>query len=89
MDMELFGILFMCVVIPVVAGVGYAFFDRWTKLKEAEFAAISKETAEKAAQYAARSKQLEERVAVLERILTDQSTKLSNEIENLREQRVN
>lgn len=89
MDLELFGILFMVIVIPVVAGVGYAFFDRWTKLKEAELTAMSKDTAEKAAQYAARSKQLEERVAVLERILTDQSTKLSNEIEDLRAERVN
>lgn len=89
MDLELFGILFMCVVIPVFAGVGYAFFERWTKFKEAELAAMSKDTAEKAAQYASRSKQLEERVAVLERILTDQSTKLSNEIESLREERIN
>lgn len=89
MDLELFGILFMCVVIPVMAGVGYAFFERWTKLKEAQLTAISHETAEKAAQYAARSKQLEERVAVLERILTDRSSKLAHEIEDLREERVN
>lgn len=88
MDFELFGILFMCVVVPIVAGVGYAFFHRWSTLKEAELTAMSKETAEKAAQYASRSKQLEDRVAVLERILTDQSTKLANEIEDLREERV-
>ena len=89
MDLDLFGILFMVVVLPVVLGVGYAVFDRWTKLKEAQFSAMSKDTAEKAAQYAARSKQLEERVAVLERIITDGSTKLANEIEDLRETQAN
>lgn len=40
--------------------------------------------AEKAAQYAADKGRLEERVAVLERIVTDQGYSLANEIEALR-----
>lgn len=82
-------IVFMVVVVPVVLGIGYAVFERLTDLKAKQIEAMSKETAEKAAQYAARSEQLEERVAVLERILTDRSSNLASEIEDLREERVN
>ena len=41
-------------------------------------------TAEKAAQYAAHSERLEQRVRVLERIVTDDSHRLTQEIEALR-----
>jgi hypothetical protein len=46
-------------------------------------------TAEKAAQYAAKTDRLEQRVQVLERLLTDKSTHLANEIENLRDKPLN
>jgi ABC-type phosphate transport system auxiliary subunit len=44
---------------------------------------------EKAAQYAAKTERLEQRVAVLERILTDRSSNLADEIERLRDQPLN
>lgn len=87
--METLLIIFMVVVVPIIGAIGYGVFERWAKLKEKQLTAISHETAEKAARYAARSQQLEERVAVLERILTDKSTKLAGEIEDLRETSVN
>ena len=89
MDPELFGILFMVVVFPVFAGVGYAIFHRWSTMKEAQMKAIGQDTAERAAQYAAKSERLEQRVAVLERILTDRSAQLSDEIEALEKTSVN
>ena len=46
-------------------------------------------TAEKAAQYAAKTERLEQRVAVLERILTDRSTNLADEIDRLRDSPLN
>jgi len=89
MDWDLFGILFMVVVFPVFAGIGYAIFHRWSQMKEAQMKAIGSDTAERAAQYAAKTERLEQRVAVLERLLTDRSTHLSDEIEALRDTSVN
>jgi hypothetical protein len=45
--------------------------------------------AEKAAQYAAKTERLEQRMAVLERIITDRSANLADEIERLRDQPLN
>ncbi len=87
--METVAILFMVVVLPCCLVFGYAAFDRWTKFKQKELQSMSHETAEKAAQYAARSERLEQRVAVLERILTDRSTHLADEIEALKDTNVN
>ncbi len=64
-------------------------FKRWIEFKERQVQAASSETAEKAAQYAARSERLEQRVAVLERILTDRSSSLADEIERLRDAPLN
>lgn len=61
----------------------------WMRLKEKQVAAISQETAEKAAQYVAKTERLEQRVAVLERILTDRSTALADEIDRLRDAPLN
>ena len=72
-------------IIAILAGIT----SRWLKLKEKQIGAISADTAEKAAQYAARTERLEQRVAVLERILTDRSTVLADEIDRLRDQPVN
>ena len=62
---------------------------KWMKLKEKQIDALSTESAEKAAQYAAKTERLEQRVAVLERIITDKSTGLAEEIDRLRDQPLN
>jgi hypothetical protein len=81
---------FMIVVgLPVGLGVGSSIFKRWLDHKEAMAAALTEQTAERAAQYAAKTERLEQRVAVLERILTDRSTQLGDEIERLRDRPVN
>lgn len=76
------------VVIPVVAilsGLG----QRWIKLKERQIEMSGRDVVERAAQYAAKTERLEQRVAVLERILTNRSTNLSDEIERLRDRPLN
>ena len=56
----------------------------WLKLKERQIELGAANIAEKTAQYAADKGRLEERVAVLERIITDQGYSLAKEIEELR-----
>jgi len=81
---------FMIVVgIPVIAGIGYAAFERWLKHKEKMTAALTAQTAEKAAQYAAHVERLEQRMRVLERIATDKGAIVAEEIELLRDERTN
>jgi len=75
--------------LPVTLGVGSNVFKRWLDHKEAMRHALTDQTAERAAQYAAKTERLEQRVAVLERILTDRSTHLGDEIERLRDKPVN
>ena len=89
MDFNTLAILFMVVVVPVSIVFSYIAFDRWTKFKQAQMEMTSHETAEKAAQYVAKTERLEQRVATLERILTDQSNNLSDQIENLRDKSLN
>jgi len=76
------------VVIPLTA-IFAGVIKRWFSLKERQLELTSQGTAERAAQYAAKTERLEQRVAVLERILTDRSTDLADEIERLRERPVN
>lgn len=61
----------------------------WIRFKERQMELNAQQVAEKAAQYAAHTDRLEQRVAVLERILTDRSTHLADEIERLRDAPVN
>jgi hypothetical protein len=75
--------------LPVTLGVGSSIFKRWLDHKEAMRAALTDQTAERAAQYAAKTERLEQRVGVLERILTDRSTHLGDQIEALRDKPVN
>lgn len=75
--------------LPVGLGVGSSIFKRWLDHKEAMATALTEQTAEKAAQYAAKTERLEQRVAVLERILTDRSATLGEEIESLRDRPIN
>jgi hypothetical protein len=70
-----------CGLLAIFAG---AIFRPWLKMKERQMDLNAQNIAEKAAQYAADKGRLEERVAVLERIVTDQGYSLANEIEALR-----
>jgi hypothetical protein len=76
------------VLIPLAA-IGIAPFKMWLTIKERQLDRQSELTAEKSAQYAAQTERLEARVRVLERIITDKGTDLSNEIDALRDTRVN
>jgi ABC-type phosphate transport system auxiliary subunit len=76
----------MCGVLAIVGGV---FVKPWLQLQQRKMEIEAQQVAEKAAQYAAHTDRLEQRVAVLERILTDRSTQLGEEIERLRDAPVN
>lgn len=79
---------FTVLSIPILGILAWVVTD-WFRLKEKQIQAISAEAAEKAAQYAAKTERLEQRVAVLERILTDRSAVLAEEIDRLRDQPLN
>ncbi|WP_411291226.1 hypothetical protein [Sphingorhabdus sp.] len=70
-----------CGLLAIFAG---AIFRPWMKMKERQLELNANSVAEKAAQYASNQSQLLERVAVLERIVTDQGYSLAKEIESLR-----
>lgn len=78
----------IAVSIPVVA-LARRPFEAWLATRERMAAATSEIAAEKAAQYAAKTERLEQRVAVLERILTDRSANLADEIDRLRDTPLN
>ena len=75
--------------LPVLCWAVTDIFKRWLRHRENMAERVSENTAERAAQYAAHTDRLEQRVAVLERILTDRSTHLSDEIDRLRDAPVN
>jgi len=79
---------FVVLAIPIIAILAGA-LKRWIAFKERHIEVSSAATAEKAAQYAAKIERLEQRVAVLERILTDRSVHLADEIDRLRDQPLN
>lgn len=79
---------FLALSIPILAILAWVVTD-WMRFKETQLGAISADTAEKAAQYVAKTERLEQRVAVLERILTDRSTVLADEIDRLRDAPIN
>ena len=70
-----------CGLLAIFGGV---FIRPFFKLKERQMELSAQNVAEKAAQYATNHAILEERVAVLERIITDQGYSLAKEIEELR-----
>ena len=78
-----------CGIIAVIAGIGAKMFRDWLAHKRELGQALNAQTAEKAAQYAAHSERLEQRVRVLERIVTDKGIVVADEIERLRDDRVN
>jgi len=79
---------FVVLSIPIMAILAKV-ARNWIALKEKQLERASNESAEKAAQYVAKTERLEQRVAVLERILTDRSTHLADEIDRLRDQPLN
>ena len=76
------------VLIPLAA-IFAGTMRRWFQLKERQLDLISERTADQSAHSAAETERLKQRVAVLERILTDRSTQLGDEIERLRDKPVN
>ncbi|HEY1604223.1 MAG TPA: hypothetical protein VGF77_01340 [Allosphingosinicella sp.] len=86
--MGLFDPATVWVLIPLAA-IGASMWRRWLRVKEKQLDAQTRDTAERTAQYAAHSERLEQRVRVLERIATDKGVDLSDEIERLRDDRVN
>lgn len=82
-------IVFLIPIIAIIGGIGSGMFKRHLKFRERQMELMGERTAESAAQYAAKTERLEARVAVLERLLTDRSTHLSDEIERLRDKPLN
>ena len=78
-----------CGIIAIIGGLGSKMFRDWLTHKRELGQALNAETAEKAAQYAAHTERLEQRVRVLERIVTDKGIAVADEIEQLRDDRVN
>ncbi len=76
------------VLIPLAA-IFAGMWRRWLRLKEKQMDVQTRDTAERTAQYAAHTERLEQRVRVLERIVTDKGIDLSDEIERLRDDRIN
>ena len=74
--------------IPILAIVARS-VNRLIAFREKQLLVTSSQTAEIAAQYAAKTERLEQRVAVLERILTDRSANLAEDIERLRDAPLN
>lgn len=90
MDPEIFLVfIFTVVALPVLSWVGTDVFKRWLRHKETMAQVLSEQTAERAAQYAAKIERLEQRMGVMERILTDRATHLSDEIDRLRDAPIN
>ena len=74
---------FVWLGIPLVF-IGASVAKRWMRLKERQLDTTAKVAGEQAAQYAAKIERLEAHVAVLNRIVTDRSGHLADEIESLR-----
>jgi hypothetical protein len=89
MSASLLVFFFIVVGIPILAGVGSKMFRDWLVHKRELASALNAETAEKSAQYAAHTERLEQRMRVLERIVTDKGIDVADEIERLRDDRVN
>ena len=81
--------LFILVGLPVLSWAGISIFRRWLRHVEALHGVSIDQNSRQSAQDAARVERLEQRLSVIERILTDRSTHLSEEIERLRDAPVN
>jgi len=81
--------LFILIGLPVLSWAAASIFRRWLRHKEVMAQAVIDQSPERAVQNAAKVERLEQRLGVIERILTDRSTHLSDEIERLRDAPVN
>lgn len=86
---ETFSLIAVVALLVTTMSLIYGAYTRRLAFKTRELELFASQTAEKAAQYAARAERLEQRVQVLERIATDKSGDLANQIEDLRKQSVN
>ena len=77
------------IFISIIAIISGTLVKPLLALQERKLELEAQMTAEKAAQYAAHTERLEQRVQVLERIVTDRGLDLTDEIERLRDDRVN
>ena len=75
-----------CGLLAIFGGV---FVKPWLAYRQRRLEIEATMVAEKAAQYAAQTERLEHRVRVLERIVTDRGIGVADEIERLRDDRVN
>ena len=80
----IFMLALVVVGIPAVLGIGSEMLKTWTQHREKMAETLNAQAAEKAAQYAAHTERLEQRMRVMERIVTDQPSNLSREIDQLR-----
>lgn len=85
----IFMLALIVVGIPVIGGLLHETYKVRLKHREKMATALNAQAAEKAAQYAAQTQRLEQRVQVLERIATDRSIAVADEIDRLRDLRVN
>jgi len=76
------------VVIPLAA-IFAGTLRRWFRLKERQLETMSGRAADQSALSAAETERLKQRIAVLERIVTDRSLELGDEIERLRDKPTN
>lgn len=76
------------VLIPIAA-IFAGTLRRWFQLKERQMERMSHDAIDRAAMSAAETERLKQRIAVLERIVTDRSSQLGDEIERLRDKPVN
>jgi hypothetical protein len=83
------GIIIIAIGVPVIAGTLGGIAKRWIQLKEKQLDHAAMLAADKAAAQAGHVERLEERMRVLERIVTDRGIAVADEIEQLRDDRVN
>lgn len=81
MDFGEFVLIAMSMLLP--AGLIFYILRRAFTIREKRLDIEALHAAEKAAQYVAHSRDVEERIAVIERIVTDHPTMLSQEIDRL------
>ncbi len=81
--------LLLVVGLPIALVALAEVAKRHIRYKERKLELMADQTAERAAQYAAHVERLEARMRVLERIATDKGTHLADEIEDLRDPKVN
>ena len=81
--------LFILVGLPALSWATTIIVTRWLRHKERMAQVPGDETAQHTARNGTKVERLEQRMGVIERILTDRSTNMSDEIERLRDAPIN